>query len=113
MRVCLCGVWGRQLSSWVAWVEPKALLCASKRLVVGLVGGCPQTRHTPTTAIQFLRQRLAVADTHRAAGCTRVDCMAPEHGWDLEAVCKGFIDHAVEEMGVKDNVTALLIQHSQ
>lgn len=71
------------------------------------------TRHTPATAVQLLRQRLAVAATHRAAGCARVDCMAPEHGWDLDAVVKGFIDHSVEEMGVKDNVTALLIQVAQ
>ena len=33
-----------------------------------------------------------------------------QHNWDLAAVCRGMIEHAVHDLGVKDNVTALLVQ---
>ncbi len=97
------------------------------------------TRHTPQSAVDFIRSRIAAMDAHRASGCARRDCVLEEvrrrscwcaatarlrplrhraalsapcvqHNWDLQAVVKGLIDDAVLERGVKDNVTALLIR---
>ena len=42
-------------------------------------------------------------------GCSRRDCVLPEHHWNLSSVTRSLVDDAIHEKGCQDNVTALVV----